>query len=499
MGSNGTAPSNGGAPRADSAAAGLASTGSAQPNSVAVQAQQQQQQAATGGGYRFDRQALVEEQRRKQEVYAAAQALVDRIIKPLAMDVKLHELKRRTRDLGELGITSEQVEDVVSRTGMGPASLNSLRNLVVTAQVQRRGISAAQQQQQQLLQPGSAARLNAPATAAPLAAVQQAMQQQQQPPPQPLQQLRQQEHQQQPAAAAAAASRRPAPGWGQPGRGAGAASSLSTGGAAATQAAQQEPSSSEVDDDEASSGSRNRTPGSKSSIRDLLNEERIWLPSYAPGSYNHQLCPACQGGSSGEKSLSVTVEEGGQAAVWNCFRAKCGWAGGVSLAKQQRGGRQKQQYTNDQGRRGGAGRGRAAGPPVELLVAACRSSSMPMTKMGGAGRGGQPGHQCCCSGWRPRGTQRRCPAVLTSSCSLSSPAPVLMSWEGGQVRVLLSPPAPAAFGLLCERWRGGVAGHSCLPAGSELCRVCGDLPAQEEGRGPRQAAAQAGGALRCGG
>ena len=357
MGSNGTAPSNGGAPRADSAAAGLASTGSAQPNSVAVQAQQQQQQAATGGGYRFDRQALVEEQRRKQEVYAAAQALVDRIIKPLAMDVKLHELKRRTRDLGELGITSEQVEDVVSRTGMGPASLNSLRNLVVTAQVQRRGISAAQQQQQQLLQPGSAARLNAPATAAPLAAVQQAMQQQQQPPPQPLQQLRQQEHQQQPAAAAAAASRRPAPGWGQPGRVAGAASSLSTGGAAATQAAQQEPSSSEVDDDEASSGSRNRTPGSKSSIRDLLNEERIWLPSYAPGSYNHQLCPACQGGSSGEKSLSVTVEEGGQAAVWNCFRAKCGWAGGVSLAKQQRGGRQKQQYTNDQGRRGGAGPG----------------------------------------------------------------------------------------------------------------------------------------------
>ena len=40
------------------------------------------------------------------------------------------------------------------------------------------------------------------------------------------------------------------------------------------------------------------------------------------------LCPECGGGRSRELSLSVTLKsEGG--AVWHCFRATCGWSGGV--------------------------------------------------------------------------------------------------------------------------------------------------------------------------
>ncbi|KAK7329649.1 hypothetical protein VNO77_23821 [Canavalia gladiata] len=46
-----------------------------------------------------------------------------------------------------------------------------------------------------------------------------------------------------------------------------------------------------------------------------------------PGQYNHLLCPECQGGDSGEKSLSLYIAPDGGSAVWVCFRAKCGWKG----------------------------------------------------------------------------------------------------------------------------------------------------------------------------
>ncbi|XP_062096400.1 twinkle homolog protein, chloroplastic/mitochondrial isoform X3 [Humulus lupulus] len=46
-----------------------------------------------------------------------------------------------------------------------------------------------------------------------------------------------------------------------------------------------------------------------------------------PGQFNHLLCPMCSGGDSGEKSLSLFIEPDGSAAVWTCFRAKCGWTG----------------------------------------------------------------------------------------------------------------------------------------------------------------------------
>lgn len=38
----------------------------------------------------------------------------------------------------------------------------------------------------------------------------------------------------------------------------------------------------------------------RASIRDLLNERKIRLPAYAPGTYNHLNCPECLGGDKGE-------------------------------------------------------------------------------------------------------------------------------------------------------------------------------------------------------
>ena len=38
------------------------------------------------------------------------------------------------------------------------------------------------------------------------------------------------------------------------------------------------------------------------------------------------VCPRCYGGSSHEKSLTITLGEEGS-LIWNCFRAKCDFKG----------------------------------------------------------------------------------------------------------------------------------------------------------------------------
>ena len=65
-----------------------------------------------------------------------------------------------------------------------------------------------------------------------------------------------------------------------------------------------------------------------SNVADLLSEHGIRLKSIRRGRNEHILCPKCEGGSSKEKSLSVTIDADGQGATWICHRGSCGWQEG---------------------------------------------------------------------------------------------------------------------------------------------------------------------------
>lgn len=96
------------------------------------------------------------------------------------------------------------------------------------------------------------------------------------------------------------------------------------------------------------------------SIRDVLNQQRIFLPSYAPGTYR-ALCPRCKGGSAGEQSFSITVDEQSKSAIWNCFRSTCGYSGNAHVDKPAR--------VNDEGYFvTTAARKRKEEPPVRPIV-----------------------------------------------------------------------------------------------------------------------------------
>lgn len=58
-----------------------------------------------------------------------------------------------------------------------------------------------------------------------------------------------------------------------------------------------------------------------------LEKIGIACESCRPGQTNGLQCPMCKGGDSGEKKFSLFITDDGNAAVWNCFRAKCGWRG----------------------------------------------------------------------------------------------------------------------------------------------------------------------------
>ncbi|GER41548.1 nucleic acid binding protein [Striga asiatica] len=62
-------------------------------------------------------------------------------------------------------------------------------------------------------------------------------------------------------------------------------------------------------------------------LRQKLQEIGIGPKPCLPGQYNSLICPRCKGGDSEEKSLSLFIEPDVWAAVWNCFRGKCGWNG----------------------------------------------------------------------------------------------------------------------------------------------------------------------------
>lgn len=67
-------------------------------------------------------------------------------------------------------------------------------------------------------------------------------------------------------------------------------------------------------------------------IESALIQNMITLQRYTPGEHR-VVCPQCQGGSQGEKSLSVSIDDDKLTAKWNCFRASCGYAGGCNVGQ----------------------------------------------------------------------------------------------------------------------------------------------------------------------
>ena len=72
-------------------------------------------------------------------------------------------------------------------------------------------------------------------------------------------------------------------------------------------------------------------------LRDVLMEKGIVLQSYTPGQHRI-VCPSCGGGSNGERSLAVRIEDDGAHAAWMCHRATCEWTGGTSVTDARGGG-----------------------------------------------------------------------------------------------------------------------------------------------------------------
>ncbi|KAI4297183.1 hypothetical protein L6164_037082 [Bauhinia variegata] len=62
-------------------------------------------------------------------------------------------------------------------------------------------------------------------------------------------------------------------------------------------------------------------------LKHKLEELRIDTKTCMPGQYNHLMCPKCEGGDTAKRSLSLFITQDGGAALWTCFRAKCGWQG----------------------------------------------------------------------------------------------------------------------------------------------------------------------------
>ena len=73
-------------------------------------------------------------------------------------------------------------------------------------------------------------------------------------------------------------------------------------------------------------------------LRDALMDHGIVLQSYTPGQHRI-ICPTCNGGSTGERSLAVHVEDDGKSAQWHCHRANCEWSGGTGSDGRQRASR----------------------------------------------------------------------------------------------------------------------------------------------------------------
>nr|VDD44155.1 unnamed protein product [Brassica oleracea] len=67
-------------------------------------------------------------------------------------------------------------------------------------------------------------------------------------------------------------------------------------------------------------------------LRLKLADNGIDAQNCPSGQYSGLICPECEGGDSGEKSLSLFIAADCSSATWNCFRGKCGLKGGVRVS-----------------------------------------------------------------------------------------------------------------------------------------------------------------------
>ena len=68
-----------------------------------------------------------------------------------------------------------------------------------------------------------------------------------------------------------------------------------------------------------------------STLSDRLAAHALRARHLRPGQTQKLICPACDGGSDREPSLSLTVDQDGDGATWICHRGSCGWKGGERL------------------------------------------------------------------------------------------------------------------------------------------------------------------------
>jgi hypothetical protein len=118
------------------------------------------------------------------------------------------------------------------------------------------------------------------------------------------------------------------------------------------------------------------------SLRDVLLGKGIVMQSYTPGQHR-TACPMCGGGSGGERSLAVRIEDDGHSAAWMCHRATCEWTGGTSMDDTM----SRPRRDNSDRNKGFDGAGGAGGGGLTNAAAFVGTG---MNRRPGSGAGGAP-------------------------------------------------------------------------------------------------------------
>lgn len=66
-------------------------------------------------------------------------------------------------------------------------------------------------------------------------------------------------------------------------------------------------------------------------LADMLFSHGVRPKYWGPGHTEQIRCPKCEGGSTKETSLTITIDQDNGGAVWHCHRGNCGFSGGERL------------------------------------------------------------------------------------------------------------------------------------------------------------------------